>query len=147
MWLELQPSVIFIDEMIHYYQTVIQESMTLFGVYIILINLWSIYKRQRQGTLWGQQKTQDLDDAVLRRMEKRIYIPLPDEEARKTFAANWRKNDALPPGSKTNTAQDTPFDLNEEELDELVVSTEGYSCSDIVSLCREASLGRYVIWR
>ena len=43
--------------------------------------------------------------------------------------------------AETGTAQNTSFDLNEEELNDLVVSTEGYSCSDIVSLCREASFG------
>ena len=32
------------------------------------------------------------------------------------------------------------FNFSEEELNELV-STEGYSCGDIVSLCREASFG------
>ncbi len=63
----------------------------------------------------------DLDDAMRRRLEKRIYIPLPDLETRKQLLEINLKEVPL----------DTDVDLNfiAEKLD-------GYSGSDITSVCR-----------
>jgi vacuolar protein-sorting-associated protein 4 len=54
----------------------------------------------------------DLDPAVRRRFQKRIYIGLPDEAAR---TAIFRQN-----------LGDTPHNLIEEDLKELALMTEGY---------------------
>jgi katanin p60 ATPase-containing subunit A1 len=63
----------------------------------------------------------DLDDAMRRRLEKRIYIPLPDVETRKQLLEINLKEVPL----------DTDVDLSliAEQL-------EGYSGSDITSVCR-----------
>ncbi|MHA1237745.1 MAG: AAA family ATPase [Candidatus Odinarchaeia archaeon] len=67
----------------------------------------------------------DLDPAFRRRFEKRIYIPLPDFEARKEVFR---------------------LHLRDIELDEtvdfakLAELTEGYSSSDIAMVCREAAM-------
>lgn len=66
-----------------------------------------------------------LDDALIRRLEKRIYIPLPDEEARKELL-------------KINL-KDVQLD-KELDLDELAKKFEGYSGADISNVCRDASL-------
>ena len=67
----------------------------------------------------------DLDDALRRRFEKRIYIPLPNKEGRKQmFNINFK-------GIKLD---------NTVKIDELVEKTKGYSGHDIASVCREASL-------
>ena len=67
----------------------------------------------------------DLDDALRRRFEKRIYIPLPNKVGRKQmFNINF-KGIKLDPSVK---------------IDELVEKTKGYSGHDIASVCREASL-------
>lgn len=66
----------------------------------------------------------DLDIAVLRRLEKRVLVPLPEAEAR---VAMLRKH------LQDRTSQDIPFD-------ELAASTEGYSGADIELLCREAAM-------
>ena len=67
----------------------------------------------------------DLDDALRRRFEKRIYIPLPNKIGREQmFHINFK-------GIKLS---------NDVDIDTLVQKTEGYSGHDISSVCREASL-------
>jgi katanin p60 ATPase-containing subunit A1 len=67
----------------------------------------------------------DLDDALRRRFEKRIYIPLPNSVGRQQmFNINFK-------GIKLS---------NDIDIDTLVKKTEGYSGHDIASVCREASL-------
>eukprot|EP01059_Diplonema_ambulator_P031361 TRINITY_DN5723_c0_g1_i2.p1 TRINITY_DN5723_c0_g1~~TRINITY_DN5723_c0_g1_i2.p1 ORF type:complete len:681 (+),score=172.80 TRINITY_DN5723_c0_g1_i2:35-2077(+) len=69
-------------------------------------------------------KPWDLDEAFRRRLEKRIYIPLPEEEAREElFRINLK-------GMST--------DANFRELARM---TEGYSGADIHQICRDASMG------
>ena len=67
----------------------------------------------------------DLDDALRRRFEKRIYISLPNKIGRKQmFDINFK-------GIKLD---------KDVKIDELVEKTKGYSGHDIASVCREASL-------
>ena len=66
----------------------------------------------------------ELDPAVRRRFEKRVYIPLPEKEARiKMFQLNLG---------------DTPNNLTEYDFDNLGEFTEGYSGSDISTLVKDA---------
>jgi katanin p60 ATPase-containing subunit A1 len=67
----------------------------------------------------------DLDEAIRRRLEKRVYIPLPSPGGRKNLFTINLKNIALDPS------------IN---FDELVKRTEGYSGADISNVCREAAL-------
>ena len=67
----------------------------------------------------------DLDDALRRRFEKRVYIPLPNEEGRKQlFNLNLRR---------INVASNL-------DIDKLIKATDGYSGADIANVCREAAL-------
>lgn len=68
----------------------------------------------------------ELDDAILRRFEKRIYIPLPNHEARKGIFRVCL--------AKMTTTQ-MPTD---QELEELADVTEGYSGDDIRAAAKEA---------
>lgn len=66
----------------------------------------------------------DLDPAIRRRFEKRIYIPLPDLEARRRmFEVHLG---------------DTPSDLTEEGFQFLAEHSEGFSGSDISVVVRDA---------
>lgn len=66
----------------------------------------------------------ELDPAIRRRFEKRIYIPLPDFQARIVqFKIRIGK---------------TPNNLSEEDFIELANATEGYSGSDIAVVVKEA---------
>ena len=69
---------------------------------------------------WG------LDPAVRRRFEKKIYIPLPDFEARMAMVQLKLK--------------DTPNTINEKQMKDIAEMTEGYSGADIKILTREAAM-------
>ncbi|XP_076217514.1 katanin p60 ATPase-containing subunit A-like 2 isoform X4 [Aptenodytes patagonicus] len=73
----------------------------------------------------------ELDSAMLRRLEKRILVDLPSEEARRVMIQHW-----LPPlsnsgGVELRTALD--YSLLGQE-------TDGYSGSDIKLVCKEAAM-------
>lgn len=67
----------------------------------------------------------DLDEALRRRLEKRVYIPLPDFAGRRQlFEINLRDVDVT---------QDCQFEP-------LAEATAGFSGSDITTLCRDAAM-------
>jgi len=66
----------------------------------------------------------ELDCFIRKRFERRIYIPLPEESARKKIFKLHLGN--------------TPSSLTEEDLEILAEYTEGYSGSDISSLVKDA---------
>ena len=67
----------------------------------------------------------DLDEALRRRLEKRVYIPLPGENERADlFKINLR---------------DVEVD-KDVDFEELGALTAGYSGDDITNVCRDASL-------
>ncbi|OVA08187.1 AAA+ ATPase domain [Macleaya cordata] len=67
----------------------------------------------------------ELDAAMLRRLEKRILVPLPEPEARRAMF-----EELLP---SVSYEEKLPYDL-------LVEKTEGYSGSDIRLVCKEAAM-------
>lgn len=69
----------------------------------------------------------ELDEAARRRFRKKLYIPLPDFEARSSIIKNLLK--------KQNHG------LSPQDIEEICRRTDGYSGSDMDNLCREASLG------
>lgn len=70
---------------------------------------------------------ENLDDAVMRRFPKRVYVPPPPA---KTRAALVKK---LISSQKNK--------LCTRDLQKIVDVTDGYSCSDLKSLCQDAALG------
>ncbi|XP_065071339.1 fidgetin-like protein 1 [Rhopilema esculentum] len=72
-------------------------------------------------------RPQELDEAARRRLVKRLYIPLPEDEARKQIVRNLM------------TEQNCS--LMDEDYSKIVASTQGYSGADMANLCREAALG------
>ena len=69
----------------------------------------------------------DLDDALLRRLEKRIFVPLPDTDARKQLFSLLFRDLKLGPDIIS--------------IDPIVKRTEGFSCADIRMIVREAGMG------
>lgn len=70
---------------------------------------------------------QELDEAVLRRLVKKIYVPLPDAPARRALITHLLKKQA------------NSFD--DRGIDRLVQMSEGYSASDLTAVCKEAAMG------
>jgi katanin p60 ATPase-containing subunit A1 len=64
-----------------------------------------------------------IDEALRRRLEKRIYIPLPDLETRTLLLHQSLEN--------------IEHDI---DIPDAAAKLNGYSCSDIVSVCRGASI-------
>jgi katanin p60 ATPase-containing subunit A1 len=67
----------------------------------------------------------DLDEALLRRFQKRIYIPLPDAEGRETILKKMLAKEGEELADATFDWQMWARRLN------------GYSCSDVTNLCRD----------
>ena len=81
-------------------------------------------KRKIVTVMAATNRPWDLDDALRRRFEKRVYIPLPNEKGRlQLFNLNLKKIE---------------IDKN-INYDKLVKLTDGYSGADICNVCREAS--------
>ncbi|KAJ9464958.1 Vacuolar protein sorting-associated protein 4 [Diplonema papillatum] len=68
----------------------------------------------------------DLDAAVLRRFEQRVYVPLPDADTRHTMIDSF---------SSANAST-----LAESDIEQLTERTEGFSGSDIGQLLRSANM-------
>ncbi|KAK4743027.1 hypothetical protein SAY87_001028 [Trapa incisa] len=79
---------------------------------------------QRILILGATNRPFDLDDAVIRRLPRRIYVDLPDAENRKKILRIILAQENLEPG----------FDINK-----LAAATEGYSGSDLKNLCIAAA--------
>jgi spastin len=133
---EMQPSVVFIDEIDSLLSArksnehdAMRRIKTEFLVQLdgVRSNSNGTDDLEKVLIMGATNRPGDLDDAILRRMEKRIYIPLPNSEERVTLI---RKHQ-----------QAQGFDLSEEDMIVFGRRTEGFSCSDLVSLCREASFG------
>jgi katanin p60 ATPase-containing subunit A1 len=75
--------------------------------------------------LAATNRPQDLDEAIRRRLEKRIYIPLPTAVGREQlFKINLRG---------IRIAEDVNWD-------ELIRITDGYSGADLANVCRDAAM-------
>jgi SpoVK/Ycf46/Vps4 family AAA+-type ATPase len=71
----------------------------------------------------------DIDDAVMRRFQRRIYVPLPDSIARKAL---W---------TKILNKDNGNISISSRDVTKLIQMTEGFSCSDISSIANEAAFG------
>ncbi|XP_010277454.1 PREDICTED: spastin isoform X2 [Nelumbo nucifera] len=125
-----QPSVIFIDEIDSILSTRLANendaSRRLKSEFLIQFDGVSSNPDDLVIVIGATNKPQELDDAVLRRLVKRIYVPLPDESVRRLLLKHKLKGQA--------------FSLPGGDLERLVKETEGYSGSDLQALCEEAAM-------
>ncbi|XP_072247367.1 spastin isoform X2 [Leuresthes tenuis] len=128
---ELQPSVIFIDEV----DSLLCErregehdaSRRLKTEFLIEFDGVNSGGDDRVLVMGATNRPQELDEAVLRRFAKRVYVALPDEKSRFMLLNNLLGKHGNP--------------LSTNELSYLAKVTEGYSGSDLTSLAKDAALG------
>ena len=86
----------------------------------------SAQEEKRILVLAATNRPQDLDEAALRRMTRRIYMPLPDGEARRAFIEHKMK--------------DANCGMSEDDYTQLVEMCQGYSCADLNQVVKEAAM-------
>lgn len=128
---ELQPSVIFIDEV----DSLLSErrdneheaSRRLKTEFLVEFDGLPSNPDERVLVMAATNRPQELDEAALRRFTKRVYVTLPDLQTRIMLLKRLlaKHNDPL----------------SAEELFEMAVLTEGYSGSDLTGLAKDAALG------
>ncbi|XP_029668269.1 spastin isoform X4 [Formica exsecta] len=128
---ELQPSVIFIDEV----DSLLSErkdneheaSRRLKTEFLVEFDGLPCNPEERVLVMAATNRPQELDEAALRRFTKRVYVTLPDLQTRIILLQRLlaKHNDPL----------------TSEELNEMAVLTEGYSGSDLTGLAKDAALG------
>ncbi|XP_006608089.1 spastin-like isoform X2 [Apis laboriosa] len=128
---ELQPSVIFIDEV----DSLLSErrdneheaSRRLKTEFLVEFDGLPCNPEERVLVMAATNRPQELDEAALRRFTKRVYVTLPDLRTRIMLLKRLlaKHNDPL----------------TSEELNEMAVLTEGYSGSDLTGLAKDAALG------
>ncbi|KAK9904124.1 hypothetical protein WJX75_005080 [Coccomyxa subellipsoidea] len=126
---EMQPSIIFIDEI----DSILSERSA--GEHEASRRLKTQFLIEFDGVANGSERIvvigatnrpQELDDAVRRRLVKRIYIPMPDADARRELLKHLLRGQ--------------PVRLSRADMERVVNSTAKYSASDLAALCREAAI-------
>uniref|UniRef100_UPI00358F3CCE spastin-like n=1 Tax=Myxine glutinosa TaxID=7769 RepID=UPI00358F3CCE len=128
---ELQPSIVFIDEI----DSVLCErregeheaSRRLKTEFLLEFDGMQLDSDERMLVMGATNRPQELDEAVLRRFSKRIYVSLPEEETRLKLLSHLLAKHGNP--------------LSRKDLSHLARITEGYSGSDLTSLAKDAALG------
>lgn len=128
---EVQPSVIFMDEV----DSLLCErregendaSRRLKTEFLVEFDGVQSGRDDRVLVMGATNRPQELDEAVLRRFAKRVYVGLPDEQTRSTLLKNLLGKHGNP--------------LSKNELSTLAKLTAGYSGSDLTSLAKDAALG------
>ncbi|CAG9319592.1 unnamed protein product [Blepharisma stoltei] len=125
-----QPTVIFIDEidsLLSARNDSEQEgSRKIKTEFLVQIDGAATNPDDRILLIGATNRPNDLDEAVRRRLAKRMYIPLPNSEGRKQLIVNLMQ-------SISNS-------LSESDINVVVERSKGYSGSDLKNLCTEASM-------
>ncbi|CAL1527099.1 unnamed protein product [Lymnaea stagnalis] len=128
---QLQPSIIFIDEI----DSLLCErregendaSRRLKTEFLVQFDGVSSNSEDKILVMGATNRPQELDDAVLRRFPKRVYVTMPDLMTRRVMLSHLLSKQGNP--------------LSQKELDNLAKQTEGYSGSDLNALAKDAALG------
>ncbi|KAL2649329.1 hypothetical protein R1flu_017457 [Riccia fluitans] len=126
-----QPSVIFMDEIDSIMSTRSasehEASRRLKTEFLVQFDGVISNENDQVIVMAATNRPEELDDALRRRLVKRIYIPLPDADGRRALLQNLLKGH-------------TAFPMDGPELEKLVKDTDGYSGSDLHALCQEAAM-------
>ncbi|KAI9031380.1 P-loop containing nucleoside triphosphate hydrolase protein [Hyaloraphidium curvatum] len=126
-----QPAVIFVDELDSLLSSRTEgendSARRMKTEFLIQFDGCATSESDRVLVIGATNRPGELDDAARRRFRKKLYIPLPNKEARKRLLKNLLLK--------------VPNNLTEQEIDTVCDRTEGYSGSDLDQTVREAALG------
>ncbi|KAE8910353.1 Spastin [Phytophthora fragariae] len=128
---ELQPSVVFMDEIDALLSTRSasenEASRRIKNQFFTELDGAASSQEDRILVMGATNLPHELDEAIVRRLEKRIYVPLPDAPSRERLIRHLL-------GSQK-------FSLSSKDIKHVVKATEGYSGSDLKAVCKDAALG------
>ncbi|XP_010896377.1 fidgetin-like protein 1 [Esox lucius] len=126
-----QPAVIFIDEI----DSLLSQrtdgehdsSRRIKTEFLVQLDGATTSADDRILVVGATNRPQEIDEAARRRLAKRLYIPLPEENARRQIISKLMAREKS--------------QLAEDDLESVVTGTAGFSGADMTGLCREAALG------
>ncbi|KAK2160253.1 hypothetical protein LSH36_137g04022 [Paralvinella palmiformis] len=128
---ELQPAIIFIDEidslLCERREGEHESSRRLKTEFMLEFDGLHGGNEEKILVMGATNRPYELDDAVLRRFSKRIYVMLPDHDTRIHLLKKLLEKHSNP--------------LTENEISHLASLTDGYSGSDLTNLAKDAALG------
>lgn len=128
---ELQPSIIFIDEidslLTERKENEHEASRRLKTEFLLEFDGLHADAEERILVMGATNRPQELDEAILRRFPKRVYVSLPDTTTRVALLKRLLAKHNSP--------------LSDSRLDKLARLTDGYSGSDLTALAKDAALG------
>jgi katanin p60 ATPase-containing subunit A1 len=123
---KMQPSLIFMDELdsvaISRDTSIDEATRRVLGQLLTEIEGFATSTEDKILIMGATNKPWDLDDAIISRFQKKIYVPLPDLVARKIILQIHLHG----------------ADLSQIGIDELAHRTDGFSGRDLANLCQEA---------
>ncbi|XP_014259911.1 spastin isoform X2 [Cimex lectularius] len=127
---QLEPSIVFVDEV----DSVLSErkegeheaSRRLKTEFLVELDGLPASSDHRVLVMAATNRPQELDEALLRRFPKRVYVCLPDPKTRAVLLTRLLSRQGNP--------------LTKSEIDTIAHLTEGYSGSDITALAKDAAL-------
>ncbi len=130
-----QPSVIFIDEidsiLTSRSENENESSRRIKTEFLVQLDGAGTNADDRILIIGATNRPQEIDDAFVRRLSKRLYIPLPNKVSRKMLIETVIEKEKKM-GNKYNVTND--------EIDIIVNKTKGYSGSDLINVCKEAAM-------
>jgi fidgetin-like protein 1 len=128
----MQPSVIFIDEIDSLLTSrgdnEQEASRRIKTEFLLQMDGAAQGDGERLLVIGATNRPQELDEAVRRRMVKRLYIPLPDTASRHSLTQIMLSK----PG--------TQHSLSDADIARIASLTRGYSGADLAALAREAAM-------
>ncbi len=122
----MQPSLIFMDELdsvaVSRDTNIDEATRRVLGQLLTEIEGFATSTEDKILIMGATNKPWDLDDAIISRFQKKIYVPLPELVARKIVLQIHLHG----------------ADLSRISIEELARQTEGFSGRDLANLCQEA---------
>jgi SpoVK/Ycf46/Vps4 family AAA+-type ATPase len=123
---KMQPSLIFMDEIDSLAPSrdsgIDESSRRVVGQMLSEMEGFEGRRDEKVLFMGATNKPWDIDDALLSRFQRKIFVPLPDAESRKVIFELHLKG----------------ADLSKVNIEKLLSDSAGYSGRDIAALCQEA---------